>query len=75
MSEAEVAVCPAHAHPVLEVPGESEVLVVVPDGLLVVTQAVVSVAQEVTGLRLALDIVQLLAEHQVVLVEGDGLVI
>ena len=31
------------------------------------------IAQEVAGLRLTLDIVQLLAQHQVGLVEGHGL--
>ncbi len=45
----------------------------VPDGLLVVAEAVVGVAQEVTRFRLSLDIVELLAEHEVGLVEGDRL--
>ena len=73
MGQPQVAVGPAHAHPVLQVPGQGQVLVVVPDGLLVVAQTVVSVAQEMTGLRLALDIIEFLTEHQIVLVERHGL--
>ncbi len=44
-----------------------------PDGLLVVAKAVVGIAKEVTGLRLALYVVEFLAQHQVGLVEGNGL--
>ena len=68
--EAEVAVGASHAHSVLEVARQGEVLVVVADGLLVVAEAVVRVAKEVASLRLALDVIQFLAEHQVVLIEG-----
>ena len=57
----------------LLVPGERQVLVVVADGLLVVAEAVVCVAEEVAGLGLALHVAQLLAQHEVVLVEGHGL--
>ena len=68
--KAEVAVGASHAHSVLEVARQGEVLVVVADGLLVVAEAVVRVAKEVASLRLALDVIQLLAKHQVVLIEG-----
>ena len=57
----------------LLVPGERQVLVVVADGLLVVAEAVVGVAEEVAGLGLALHVAQLLAQHEVVLVEWHGL--
>jgi hypothetical protein len=44
-----------------------------PDGLLVVAEAVVGIAKEVAGLRLALYVVEFLAQHQVGLVEGNSL--
>ena len=48
-------------------------MVVVSDGLLVVSEAVMGVSEEVAGLGLALHVAQLLAQHQVVLVEGNSL--
>ena len=64
VGEAEVAVGAAHGHAVLEVPGQRQVLVIVPDRLLVVAQAVVRVTEEVARLRLALYVIQLLERRR-----------
>ncbi len=59
--------------PVLEKKRQKSGIKKLPDGLLVVAEAVVGIAEEVAGLRLALYIVEFLAQHQVGLVEGNSL--
>lgn len=55
VGKAEVAVGSAHGHPVLEVLGQGQILFIVPDGLLEVAQAVMSISQKVTCFRLTLN--------------------
>ena len=73
VGQSQVAVGSTHAHPVFQVPCQGQVLIIVSDSFLVVSQAVVSITQEMTSFSLTLDIIQLLAEHQIVFVERYGL--
>lgn len=60
MSKTQVAICSAHVASILLVPCQHEILVVVSDGLFVVAETVMGVAQEVTGFSFTFDIVQFL---------------
>ena len=63
VGQSQVAVGSTHAHPVFQVPCQGQVLIIVSDSFLVVSQAVVSITQEMTSFSLTLNIIQLLAEH------------